>query len=98
MTKEVLKLALEALEQWHFGCGAGSASHDDAVAAIKEALEQPEQEPIGMLDIERLDKWRNASLKGRQKRNPLSDIWFKQSTDWMEFAQAIEAELKEKNT
>ena len=44
MTKdEVLKLALEALEQWHFGCGAGSASHDDAVAAIKEALEQPAQ-------------------------------------------------------
>ena len=44
MTKEVLKLALEALEQWHFGCGAGSASHDDAVAAIKEALAQPQQE------------------------------------------------------
>ena len=41
MTQEVLKLALEALEQWHFGCGAGSASHDDAVAAIKKALEQP---------------------------------------------------------
>ena len=27
----------------------------------------------------------------------LSDIWFKQSTDWMEFARAIEAKLKEKN-
>ena len=47
MTKdEALKLALEALEQWHFGCGAGSASHDDAVAAIKEALAQPQQEPV----------------------------------------------------
>ena len=47
MTKdETLKLALEALEQWHFGCGAGSASHDDAVAAIKEALAQPQQEPL----------------------------------------------------
>ena len=30
----------------------------------------------------------------------LSDIWFKQSTDWMEFARAIEAAhgIKEKNT
>jgi hypothetical protein len=35
---EALKLALVALEEWYFGCGAGSESHDDAVEAIKQAL------------------------------------------------------------
>jgi hypothetical protein len=38
---EALKLALVALEEWYFGCGAGSISHDDAVEAIKQALAQP---------------------------------------------------------
>ena len=48
MTKdETLKLALEALEEWYFGCGAGSESHDDAVEAIKQALAAPVQEPVG---------------------------------------------------
>ncbi len=28
----------------------------------------------------------------------LADLWYKQSLDWMEFARAIEAKLKEKNT
>ncbi len=27
----------------------------------------------------------------------LADLWYKQSLDWMEFARAIEAKLKEKN-
>jgi hypothetical protein len=35
-----VKLALVALEEWYFGCGAGSISHDDAVEAIKQALAQ----------------------------------------------------------
>jgi len=35
-----VKLALVALEEWYFGCGAGSESHDDAVEAIKQALAQ----------------------------------------------------------
>jgi hypothetical protein len=41
MKDEALKLALEALEEWYFGCGAGSESHDDAVEAIKQALAAP---------------------------------------------------------
>jgi hypothetical protein len=36
--KKTMKLALKALEEWYFGCGAGSESHDDAVEAIKQAL------------------------------------------------------------
>lgn len=49
---EALKLALEALEYpgniWHMNC-----PKDKAITAIKEALAQPEQEPIGWAsDIE----------------------------------------------
>lgn len=62
MTKEVLKLALEALEplvrraapwgelDWLNGC--------KAITAIKEALAQPEQEPFGYFQYDiRLDAW-----------------------------------------
>jgi len=30
--------------------------------------------------------------------NELADLWYKESLDWMEFAHAHEAALKEKNT
>ena len=49
MSKEVMKLALEALEEWYFNCGAGSESHDDAVEAIKQALAAPVQEPVAWM-------------------------------------------------
>ena len=43
MTKEALKLALEALQNpWK----AGPDGVADAIIAIKEALAQPEQEPV----------------------------------------------------
>jgi hypothetical protein len=45
MTKEVLKLALEALQFsgniWHMDC-----KKDEAITAIKQALAQAEQEPV----------------------------------------------------
>ena len=108
MTKdEVLKLALEALEKIarltgpRWALENSYAGHLEAIIAIKAALAQPEQEPTGMLDIERLDKWLNASLKGRQKRKPLTDeqietIWRRvQANDFHDcvqpFARAIEA-------
>jgi hypothetical protein len=73
MTKEALKLALEALEQLQGGC----TDHDDGtveaitvwcpevIDAIKEALAQPEQEPVaeivcdalGCLTTRWSDKW-----------------------------------------
>ena len=47
MTKdEALKLALEALELSHPRFGIGTAIYIKATAAIKEALAQPEQEPV----------------------------------------------------
>jgi hypothetical protein len=61
MSKEAMKLALEALEEWYFGCGAGSESHDDAVEAIKQALAAPVQKPVGEVNRYGLDshgrKW-----------------------------------------
>jgi|VirMetMinimDraft_7_1064189.scaffolds.fasta_scaffold122385_2 hypothetical protein len=51
MSKEALKMALEALEQikqetFH---PAKVFSHNHAIIAIKEALTQPEQEPVAYL-------------------------------------------------
>ena len=51
MTKEALKLALEALETpWNApyvdGCDLALGKKVKAITAIKEALAQPEQEPV----------------------------------------------------
>ena len=47
MTQEALKLALEALESKYIvNCGAWRVQQNQAIAAIKEALAQPEQEPV----------------------------------------------------
>jgi len=65
---------------------------------------QPVQEPTGMLHIDRLGQWLDASLKERKRPwvgltdDELADIWYKESLDWMEFARAHEAALKKKNT
>ena len=71
---------------------------------------KPEQEPTGMLHIDRLDKWLDASLKERKQRTwvGLTDDEVAQAmyradaifTGPMQFkfAKEIEAKLKEKNT
>ena len=49
MTKEVLKIALEALEPLEFvgkRMDGGNPKIDEAITAIKEALAQPEQKPV----------------------------------------------------
>jgi hypothetical protein len=50
MTKKLLKLALDALEKAKRQCQyhniAPHLIYDEAIAAIKEALAQPEQEPV----------------------------------------------------
>jgi hypothetical protein len=45
MEREALKLALEALEEYADYEGKTRAA-DEAITAIKEALEQPAQEPV----------------------------------------------------
>jgi hypothetical protein len=88
--------ALEALEtykcfiddaqiiegQWHWLDGS-----DNAITALRTALEQPEQEPtqrpwVGLEAEEILD---------------LFDINNVYGSKWIEFARTVEAKLKEKN-
>ena len=51
MTKEALTLALDALEdigdEWGFTSERTVPKRKEALTAIKEALAQPEQEPVG---------------------------------------------------
>ena len=62
--KKVLQQALDALYPIsHNSTDDPRGQADKAITAIKEALTQPE---TGMLHIDRLDKWLDASLKERK--------------------------------
>ena len=103
MEREALKLALEFVESVHAGEWGSATNRDELVAAIKEALAQPAQEPTGMLRIERLDKWLDASLKERKQREwvGLTDSDFCReinTADFLAGAFFAESKLKEKNT
>jgi len=67
MTKdEALKLALEALEDLgmkHFE-STGEVLHKETFTAIKEALAQPEQEPVAWVSSEELLVMRGNALGG----------------------------------
>ena len=68
----------------------------------KKALAHPAQEPVGVLHIERLDKWLDASLKERKQREwvGLTDSDFCREINTRDFlagAFFAEAKLKEKN-
>ena len=120
--KEALKLALEALEMF---CEHGAILRPiETRDAIKEALAQPEQEPVayGMWDtmlgyggrmmMVRLDKGQDGCTVPLYATPPqrtwvgLTDeevLKFRDIVpntlgyDLIEFAQAIEAKIKEKN-
>jgi hypothetical protein len=65
--------------------------------ALRERLAQPTQEPqiainaqvVGYVEPQR--SWVGLT------DDELADLWYKESLDWMEFARAHEAALKEKN-
>ena len=150
MTQEALKLALDALEN-HTAIKHPQQIHyrDKAITAIKEALAQPEQEPVAWLiadekinslqlnSIQRLvDRARHAHmtdiklrisgqdefhqadwLKHLTRTTPQQRTWVGLTRDeqsfvysnlhnatsredsfWVDFANAIEDKLKEKNT
>ena len=84
MTKEALKLALEALcvavepkkgkvyarEFEPIDC---FAMHEQAITAIKEALAQPEQEPVGWLDSnDKLAEFMHKDLKAEHDKRDSS--------------------------
>lgn len=108
MEREALKLALDALEADELdmvddGNGNMVFRKEQAITAIKAALAQPAQEPTGVLHIERLDKWLDASLKERKQREWLGltdpDFCHQINTrDFLAGAFFAEAKLKEKNT
>lgn len=96
MTQEALKLALKALEQWYFGCGSGSASHDDAVAAIKEALAQPRYLEIPGMRIDPVTgNVGIGSLPARPQQEPVAqrelvkELADQYARECVEFAKAI---------
>ena len=122
MTKdEALKLALEALEADPLEMVADANGHmvflkDNAITAIKEALAQPEQEPVGEI----VDAIEGAFKCSFTKMLPVGtklyttppqrtwvgltedEVFAVSNTlpyaDRFDFAEAIEAKLKEKNT
>ena len=83
-------------------CIAGSEEDRAIVDRALQALAQPEQEPVQFkctviddahpngIPLEQWAKPQQRTWVGLTD-DELSDIWFKQSTDWMEFARAIEA-------
>jgi hypothetical protein len=82
MEREALKLALEALEEYAEQEGKTRAA-DEAITAIQAVLAQPAQEQRPWVGL---------------TDDELADLWYKESLDWMEFARAHEAALKEKNS
>ena len=111
--KEALKLGLEALcvavepkkgkvyarEFEPIDC---FAMHEQAITAIKEALAQPEQEPVAWLTEERYAQLHTPQRTwvGLTDEEVLKFRDIVPNTlgyDLIEFAQAIEAKLKEKN-
>ena len=71
-----------------------------------DKLQEPAQEPTGMLHIERLDKWLDASLKERKQREwvGLTDedihntVGYDETREMYQFALALIAKLKAKNS
>jgi len=89
MTKnEVMQMALTALE--NVNCDSiyeQSCSVCNVIEALRTALAQPEKEWVGLTDEEINDHWTTAMRNTKGTRLPIP-----------EFARAIEAKLKEKNT
>ena len=111
--KEALKLALEALENlyvtcdWHGDDGKEAmVNAPKAIAAIKEALAQPAQEPdeltiaymSGLYDGKKKRPW--VGLTDDEIKESYAEAYKVAQGRRLEvaFAQVIDAKLKEKNT
>ena len=93
MTKEALTLALEALEEYHYG---------EARIILRQALAQPEQELVatytcGVCGVSMQMERPWVGLTNNELQ-PIADEYRILFGSWVEdFARAIEAKLKEKN-
>ena len=80
MSREAMKMALDALESWQKEDVYGWGETDNAaVEALRTALAQPEKEWVGLTAYE------------------VQELHL-ENQHWGNFACAIEAKLKEKNT
>jgi len=115
MTKdEALKLALEALDsKYILGCGEWRGQQNKAITAIKEALAQPEQEPVEVCCGDYYKCSKPCTLRGRyygEKLTPkrtwvgLTDEQFTEAArlaeagNYLVAFQRIQQWLKEGNT
>ena len=106
MTKdEALKMAIEALDTLMM---EKDSIYQQALQACKEALEQPAQEPVKQkvkvlyeknriqtCEILPAPSWQGLS---EEEIDKLYADWERGSWDYINFADAIEQALKEKNT
>ena len=108
MTKdEALKLALEAFDSM---IGRKPERVEQAITAIKEALAQPEQEPVAKKKHEpKIDLGKYAGTYGGYTTPPAQRTWVgltaKEKHEFRyshmttaDFIEDIEAKLKDKNT
>jgi len=101
MTQEALKLALEALEGMYIqGFTMDNSPINNAITAIKEALAQPEQEPV----IDKSAAIRIATALGWSPQRTWQGLTDEEISELIRathntgsFVCAIEAKLKEKN-
>jgi len=133
----LLQQALDALDTARPACFADNTLEaiDNAIAALRERLAQPEQEPVAWMSEHRFDELRKGftvmttltkqiafeddvalytTPPAQPAPVPLTDeqiehLWETrvsqpcpryplEKADWVQFARAIEAKLKEKNT
>ena len=92
--------------------GSSWSKNGERIDPMSVYLEEPAQEPTGMLHIDRLGQWLDASLKERKQREwvGLTDEETQAYWDWedwqtgagrstiFEMVRDIEAKLKRKNT
>ena len=113
--REAMRLALDALEN-HTAIKHPQQMHyrDTAIEALRQALEQPEQEPVAWLEYEddgflflsgkRKDAFPVYTAPPKREWQGLTDeeidyLEFEIGHDnFLDFARAIEQRLKEKNT
>ena len=84
--KEAMQMALETLEEVQMAITT-SEWMNRRIEALRAALAQPEKEWVGLTDDDINDLWITAMWNTEGTRLPIP-----------EFARAIEAKLKEKNT
>lgn len=62
------QMAADKLQEDLINYGTAWSQDGKRIDPMSVCQEQPAQEPTGMLNIERLDKWLDASLKERKQR------------------------------